>query len=324
MLAWATEDRFFKPKFAERLAADIPGSRLEWIEDARTFVSEDQPERLAALIADFDAQAPAEELQPLAAVLRALALDLQVLGPELLLAALPAVKRRVVRGADVDVRRGCAPRGTRRCRPSGWSTARPSPRPGRRRSGRSPLRWRRPARRRSRGRGRRRARAAASSCAHPIRRSEPPGRRRDLDRAAGGDPQDAGHVLADPDVRDLDLDLDRAGVARDHLAPGRARRARPASARCAASSSALKRAMPSSRARSASSWQSAVPSPRPCHSSTTVTAASATVGRRGGRSGRRRRAAPGPRRRRSAPRGRGGRPRSDSAAATRRARRPRS
>ena len=51
MLAWATEDRFFKPRFAERLAADIPGSRLEWIEDARTFVSEDQPERLAALIA---------------------------------------------------------------------------------------------------------------------------------------------------------------------------------------------------------------------------------------------------------------------------------
>ena len=53
MLAWATEDRFFKPKFAERLAADIPGSRLEWIEDARTFVSEDQPERLASLIGEF-------------------------------------------------------------------------------------------------------------------------------------------------------------------------------------------------------------------------------------------------------------------------------
>jgi pimeloyl-ACP methyl ester carboxylesterase len=55
MLAWATEDRFFKPANAERLAADIPGSRLEWIEDARTFVSEDQPERLAALIAEFAA-----------------------------------------------------------------------------------------------------------------------------------------------------------------------------------------------------------------------------------------------------------------------------
>ena len=53
MLAWATEDRFFKPEFAERLAGDIPGSRLEWIDDARTFVSEDQPERLATLIADF-------------------------------------------------------------------------------------------------------------------------------------------------------------------------------------------------------------------------------------------------------------------------------
>ena len=53
MLAWATEDRFFKPAFAERLAADIPGSHLEWIEDSRTFVSEDQPERLAALIREF-------------------------------------------------------------------------------------------------------------------------------------------------------------------------------------------------------------------------------------------------------------------------------
>jgi pimeloyl-ACP methyl ester carboxylesterase len=53
MLAWATEDRFFKPRFAERLAGDIPGSRLEWIDDARTFVSEDQPERLATLIAEF-------------------------------------------------------------------------------------------------------------------------------------------------------------------------------------------------------------------------------------------------------------------------------
>jgi pimeloyl-ACP methyl ester carboxylesterase len=53
MLAWGADDRFFKPKFAERLAADIPGSRLEWIEDARTFVSEDQPQRLAGLLAEF-------------------------------------------------------------------------------------------------------------------------------------------------------------------------------------------------------------------------------------------------------------------------------
>jgi pimeloyl-ACP methyl ester carboxylesterase len=53
LLAWGAEDKFFKPKFAERLAADIPGSRLEWIDDARTFVSEDQPERLAGLIGEF-------------------------------------------------------------------------------------------------------------------------------------------------------------------------------------------------------------------------------------------------------------------------------
>jgi pimeloyl-ACP methyl ester carboxylesterase len=53
LLAWAVEDRFFKPSFAERLAQTIPGARLEWIEDSYTFVSEDQPERLAELIARF-------------------------------------------------------------------------------------------------------------------------------------------------------------------------------------------------------------------------------------------------------------------------------
>ena len=79
MLAWATEDRFFKPAFAERLAADIPGSRLDWIEDSRTFVSEDQPERLAGLIREFAALGAPEELQSLAAVVVAAALDLQLL-----------------------------------------------------------------------------------------------------------------------------------------------------------------------------------------------------------------------------------------------------
>jgi pimeloyl-ACP methyl ester carboxylesterase len=60
LLAWAKEDRFFKPKFAERLAAGIPGARLEWIDDSYTFVSEDQPERLAELIREFaPAKSPA-------------------------------------------------------------------------------------------------------------------------------------------------------------------------------------------------------------------------------------------------------------------------
>jgi pimeloyl-ACP methyl ester carboxylesterase len=53
LLAWAPEDRFFKLHFAERLAADIPGARLERIDDAYTFVSLDQPARTAELIASF-------------------------------------------------------------------------------------------------------------------------------------------------------------------------------------------------------------------------------------------------------------------------------
>jgi pimeloyl-ACP methyl ester carboxylesterase len=53
LIAWAVEDRFFKLSFAERLAASIPGARLERIQDSYTFVSEDQPERLAELIAGF-------------------------------------------------------------------------------------------------------------------------------------------------------------------------------------------------------------------------------------------------------------------------------
>ncbi|HSD23191.1 MAG TPA: alpha/beta hydrolase [Solirubrobacterales bacterium] len=53
LLAWAVEDRFFKISFAEKLADTINGATLERIEDSYTFVSEDQPERLAELIARF-------------------------------------------------------------------------------------------------------------------------------------------------------------------------------------------------------------------------------------------------------------------------------
>ena len=51
LLAWGRKDAFFKPAYAERLAADIPGARLEWIEGAATFVPHDAPGRLAELIA---------------------------------------------------------------------------------------------------------------------------------------------------------------------------------------------------------------------------------------------------------------------------------
>jgi pimeloyl-ACP methyl ester carboxylesterase len=53
LIAWSRDDRFFKPRNGERLARDFPNARLEWIEEARTFSAEDQPERLAELIAGF-------------------------------------------------------------------------------------------------------------------------------------------------------------------------------------------------------------------------------------------------------------------------------
>jgi pimeloyl-ACP methyl ester carboxylesterase len=53
LIAWAPEDRFFKLRNAERMAADFPDARLELIEDSYTFVSIDQPERTASLIAAF-------------------------------------------------------------------------------------------------------------------------------------------------------------------------------------------------------------------------------------------------------------------------------
>jgi len=53
LIAWAPEDKFFPFEHGERLAKAFPNARLERIEDSRTFVSEDQPERTAQLIADF-------------------------------------------------------------------------------------------------------------------------------------------------------------------------------------------------------------------------------------------------------------------------------
>jgi pimeloyl-ACP methyl ester carboxylesterase len=53
LLAWAPEDRFFKLRYAERMMGAFPDARLERIEDSFTFVSLDQPERTASLIAAF-------------------------------------------------------------------------------------------------------------------------------------------------------------------------------------------------------------------------------------------------------------------------------
>jgi pimeloyl-ACP methyl ester carboxylesterase len=58
LLAWAPEDRFFKLGHAERMMSAFPDARLERIEDSLTFVSLDQPERTADLIAAFAAETP--------------------------------------------------------------------------------------------------------------------------------------------------------------------------------------------------------------------------------------------------------------------------
>jgi pimeloyl-ACP methyl ester carboxylesterase len=59
LLAWAREDRFFKPDHARRLAAIFPDARVEAIDDAYTFVSWDRPDRLAELLGAFVAEARA-------------------------------------------------------------------------------------------------------------------------------------------------------------------------------------------------------------------------------------------------------------------------
>jgi pimeloyl-ACP methyl ester carboxylesterase len=53
LIAWAPEDRFFKPRYAERLRGAFPNAVLEQIEDSYTFVAIDQPQRTAELIYRF-------------------------------------------------------------------------------------------------------------------------------------------------------------------------------------------------------------------------------------------------------------------------------
>jgi pimeloyl-ACP methyl ester carboxylesterase len=60
LIAWAADKHVFFPwEHAERMAREFPNARLERIEDSYTFVPEDQPERLAELIAAF-AREPVE------------------------------------------------------------------------------------------------------------------------------------------------------------------------------------------------------------------------------------------------------------------------
>ena len=53
LLAWAADDKFFPVEHARRLAAILPGARLELIPGSRTWVMRDQPELTARLIGEL-------------------------------------------------------------------------------------------------------------------------------------------------------------------------------------------------------------------------------------------------------------------------------
>lgn len=56
LVAWSTHDRFFPFEHAERLAALLPDARLVPIDDAYTFVPEDQPDVLASALRELMAR----------------------------------------------------------------------------------------------------------------------------------------------------------------------------------------------------------------------------------------------------------------------------
>jgi pimeloyl-ACP methyl ester carboxylesterase len=53
LVLWAEGDRIFPREHGQRLAELLPQGRFELVPDSRTFISEEQPERLAARVRDF-------------------------------------------------------------------------------------------------------------------------------------------------------------------------------------------------------------------------------------------------------------------------------
>jgi pimeloyl-ACP methyl ester carboxylesterase len=53
LVVWSLDDRLFPLAHGHRLAKLLPQARLEVLDDAGAFIPEDQPERLAQLVADF-------------------------------------------------------------------------------------------------------------------------------------------------------------------------------------------------------------------------------------------------------------------------------
>jgi pimeloyl-ACP methyl ester carboxylesterase len=53
LLVWATEDRLFPVKYAERMQQAFPHATLKYVQDSYAFVSEDQPQQLVQHIEEF-------------------------------------------------------------------------------------------------------------------------------------------------------------------------------------------------------------------------------------------------------------------------------
>jgi pimeloyl-ACP methyl ester carboxylesterase len=50
LVVWAAEDRFFPVEHGRALADLMPNAEFELVENSRTFIAEDQPERLVELV----------------------------------------------------------------------------------------------------------------------------------------------------------------------------------------------------------------------------------------------------------------------------------
>lgn len=59
LVAWSREDRLFPSRDGEELARRLPHATLAWIDDSYTLSAEDQPDRLAAVVAEFMSTAKA-------------------------------------------------------------------------------------------------------------------------------------------------------------------------------------------------------------------------------------------------------------------------
>ena len=53
LVVWAADDKLFPREHGRKLAELLPQGRFELISDSRTFIPEEQPERLVAMIRDF-------------------------------------------------------------------------------------------------------------------------------------------------------------------------------------------------------------------------------------------------------------------------------